>query len=198
MSRPDVVVLDYGSGNLRSVVRALERAGAAVTLTADRATAQDSDGLVVPGVGAFAACMQGLRAIRGHEVIGRRLAGGRPVLGICVGMQILFERGGIAGPVSGNGADQPHDDENGIEHLWDELLQYRWDDKDLVQDCVTTLALGALRLEVPRRTVGATAFVPGGASTPLDDVDVDPLLAHASTLRAQMTVRPDHARRAHV
>ncbi len=93
MSRPDVVVLDYGSGNLRSVVRALERAGAAVTLTADRATAQDSDGLVVPGVGAFAACMQGLRAIRGHEVIGRRLAGGRPVLGICVGMQILFERG---------------------------------------------------------------------------------------------------------
>ena len=113
-------------------------------------------------------------------------------------LQILFERGGIAGPVSGNGADQPHDDENGIEHLWDELLQYRWDDKDLVQDCVTTLALGALRLEVPRRTVGATAFVPGGASTPLDDVDVDPLLAHASTLRAQMTVRPDHARRAHV
>jgi len=88
-----VTVLDYGSGNLRSVVRALERAGASVTLTADRATAQDADGLVVPGVGAFAACMQGLRAVRGHEVIGRRLAGGRPVLGICVGMQILFSRG---------------------------------------------------------------------------------------------------------
>ena len=89
----DVTVLDYGSGNLRSAVRALERAGASVTLTADRATAQDADGLVVPGVGAFAACMQGLRAVRGHEVIGRRLAGGRPVLGICVGMQILFSRG---------------------------------------------------------------------------------------------------------
>ncbi len=88
-----VTVLDYGSGNLRSAVRALERAGASVTLTADRATAQDADGLVVPGVGAFAACMQGLRAVRGHEVIGRRLAGGRPVLGICVGMQILFSRG---------------------------------------------------------------------------------------------------------
>ena len=88
-----VTVLDYGSGNLRSAVRALERAGASVTLTADRATAQDADGLVVPGVGAFAACMQGLRAVRGHEVIGRRLAGGRPVLGICVGMQILFARG---------------------------------------------------------------------------------------------------------
>jgi glutamine amidotransferase len=90
---PRVVVLDYGSGNLRSVVRAVERAGADVTLTADRALAQDADGLLVPGVGAFAACMAGLRAIRGHEVIGRRLAGGRPVLGICVGMQILFEHG---------------------------------------------------------------------------------------------------------
>jgi glutamine amidotransferase len=88
-----VVVLDYGSGNVRSAVRALERAGAEVTLTADRTLAQEADGLVVPGVGAFASCMAGLRAVRGHEVIGRRLAGGRPVLGICVGMQILFERG---------------------------------------------------------------------------------------------------------
>ena len=93
MTAPNVVVLDYGSGNLRSAVRAVERAGAEVTLTSDRALAQEADGLVVPGVGAFAACMQGLRAIRGHELIGRRLAGGRPVLGICVGMQILFERG---------------------------------------------------------------------------------------------------------
>ncbi|ROR92009.1 imidazole glycerol phosphate synthase subunit HisH [Nocardioides aurantiacus] len=88
-----MTVLDYGSGNLRSVVRAVERAGAEVTLSSDHATAMDADGLVVPGVGAFAACMEGLRAVRGHEVIGRRLAGGRPVLGICVGMQILFERG---------------------------------------------------------------------------------------------------------
>jgi imidazole glycerol-phosphate synthase subunit HisH len=93
VSAPDVVVLDYGSGNTRSAVRALERAGAAVTLTADRDAAMDSDGLVVPGVGAFKACVEGLRAVRGHEVIGRRLAGGRPVLGICVGMQILFARG---------------------------------------------------------------------------------------------------------
>jgi len=88
-----VAVLDYGSGNLRSAVRALERAGASVTLTADRGTALAADGLLVPGVGAFAACMDGLRAVRGHEVIGRRLAGGRPVLGICVGMQILFDEG---------------------------------------------------------------------------------------------------------
>jgi imidazole glycerol-phosphate synthase subunit HisH len=90
---PSVVVLDYGSGNLRSAVRALERAGASVTLTADRSAAMDADGLVVPGVGAFASCVQGIRAVKGHEVIGRRLAGGRPVLGICVGMQVLFEHG---------------------------------------------------------------------------------------------------------
>ena len=91
--RKNVVVLDYGSGNLRSAVRAVERAGAEVTLTADLELAQEADGLVVPGVGAFAACMAGLRRIRGERAIGRRLAGGRPVLGICVGMQILFSRG---------------------------------------------------------------------------------------------------------
>jgi imidazole glycerol-phosphate synthase subunit HisH len=90
---PTVTVLDYGSGNLRSVVRALERAGAEVTLSAERSDAMEADGLVVPGVGAFAACMSGLLEVRGPEVIGRRLAGGRPVLGICVGMQVLFERG---------------------------------------------------------------------------------------------------------
>ena len=88
-----MVVLDYGSGNLRSAVRALERAGAAVELTSDRVTAEEADGLVVPGVGAFAACMTGLRAVDGPRAIGRRLAGGRAVLGICVGMQVLFERG---------------------------------------------------------------------------------------------------------
>jgi glutamine amidotransferase len=88
-----VVVLDYGSGNLRSAERALARVGADVTVTADAKAALDADGLVVPGVGAFAACMAGLRAVDGPRVIGRRLAGGRPVLGICVGMQILFERG---------------------------------------------------------------------------------------------------------
>lgn len=87
------MLLDYGSGNIRSAVRALERAGAEVELTADPAAAAEADGLVVPGVGAFRACVEGLRAVRGHEVIGRRLAGGRPVLGICVGMQIMFEHG---------------------------------------------------------------------------------------------------------
>ncbi len=86
-------MLDYGSGNLRSVVRALERAGADVALTADLEAGLAADGLVVPGVGAYAACMAGLREVRGDRLIGRRLAGGRPVLGICVGMQVLFEHG---------------------------------------------------------------------------------------------------------
>ena len=88
-----MVLLDYGSGNLRSAERALARAGADVEVTADCGTAREADGLVVPGVGAFAACMQGLAAVRGPEIIGRRLAGGRPVLGICVGHQVLFETG---------------------------------------------------------------------------------------------------------
>ncbi|MDP9845077.1 imidazole glycerol phosphate synthase subunit HisH [Streptosporangium lutulentum] len=89
----NITVLDYGSGNLRSAERALARVGADVTVTSDYTAAMEADGLVVPGVGAFAACMAGLRAVRGERVIGRRLAAGRPVLGICVGMQILFETG---------------------------------------------------------------------------------------------------------
>ncbi len=88
-----VAVLDYGSGNLRSAQRALERAGAHVEVTADPDAVMEADGLVVPGVGAFAACMAGLRAVDAPRLIGRRLAGGRPVLGICVGMQVLFETG---------------------------------------------------------------------------------------------------------
>lgn len=88
-----VALLDYGSGNLHSAQRALARVGADVTVTSDPEVALAADGLVVPGVGAFAACMEGLRAVRGERIIGKRLAGGRPVLGICVGMQILFDRG---------------------------------------------------------------------------------------------------------
>ncbi|NKY52897.1 imidazole glycerol phosphate synthase subunit HisH [Nocardia vermiculata] len=93
MAVTSVALLDYGSGNLHSAARALARTGAEVTVTADPAIALEADGLVVPGVGAFAACMAGLRAVRGERIIGTRLAGGRPVLGICVGMQIMFDRG---------------------------------------------------------------------------------------------------------
>jgi imidazole glycerol-phosphate synthase subunit HisH len=90
---PKVVVLDYGSGNLRSVQRALARAGADVTVTADADAALECDGLAVPGVGAFAACMAGLRAVGGDKLIAQRLERSRPVLGICVGMQVLFGAG---------------------------------------------------------------------------------------------------------
>ncbi|MFC8732431.1 imidazole glycerol phosphate synthase subunit HisH [Luteimicrobium sp. NPDC057192] len=106
-ARPSVVVLDYGFGNVRSAVRALERVGADVELTRDRAAAQEADGLVVPGVGAFAACMAGLRSVRGDEVVERRLAGGRPVLGICVGMQILFDAGDEHGVVTDGMGEWP-------------------------------------------------------------------------------------------
>ena len=88
-----VAVLDYGSGNVHSAAKAVERAGAEVELTSDRRVAMEADGLVVPGVGAFRAVMDQLRSVRGDELIDRRLAGGRPVLGICVGMQVMFERG---------------------------------------------------------------------------------------------------------
>ena len=92
-AKPSVVVLDYGSGNLRSAERALARVGADVRVTADPDAALDADGLAIPGVGAFAACMAGLRAVGGDKLIAQRLAAGRPVLGVCVGMQVLFQSG---------------------------------------------------------------------------------------------------------
>lgn len=91
--KKSVVVLDYGSGNLRSAQRALQRVGASVEVTSDAGAAAVADGLVVPGVGAFEACMTGLGRIGGRRIIAERVAAGRPVLGVCVGMQILFARG---------------------------------------------------------------------------------------------------------
>lgn len=90
---PRVAVLDHGSGNLHSATRALTAAGADVHLTSDAAACVDADGLVVPGVGAFAACMAGLEAADGRRIVAERLAAGRPVLGICVGHQVMFAEG---------------------------------------------------------------------------------------------------------
>ncbi len=92
-ARPWVVVLDYGSGNLRSAERALARAGAQVSVSADPAAVTGADGLVVPGVGAFAACVAGVDRVGARQAVLDRVAASRPVLGICVGMQILFARG---------------------------------------------------------------------------------------------------------
>jgi imidazole glycerol-phosphate synthase subunit HisH len=88
-----VVVLDYGSGNIRSAERAIARAGAEAAVTTDAQLAIAADGLVVPGVGAFAACMAGLEAVGGPEIIATRRANTRPTLAICVGHQVLFEAG---------------------------------------------------------------------------------------------------------
>ena len=92
-SAPRVGVLDYGSGNLHSACRALAEAGSQVMLSSDAATLRGCDALVVPGVGAFRACMDGLRAVGGDDTIADWLTTGRPMLGICVGHQVLFERG---------------------------------------------------------------------------------------------------------
>lgn len=92
-AQPIVTVLDYGAGNVRSAVRALEAAGARVILSRQEEDVMGADGLVVPGVGAFKAVMDGLREADALRMIGRRVAGGRPVLGICVGLQVFFEKG---------------------------------------------------------------------------------------------------------
>jgi glutamine amidotransferase len=88
-----IAILDYGSGNLRSAERAFATTGEDVIVTSDREIALQADGLVVPGVGAFSACMQGLKKVDGAAIIKERLEKERPVLGICIGMQIMFRHG---------------------------------------------------------------------------------------------------------
>ena len=93
MIAPRVVVLDYGSGNVHSAAKALAEAGANVELTRNRDSVLSADGLVVPGVGAFGAVMDQLNEINAGELIDKRLVAGKPVLGICVGLQVMFELG---------------------------------------------------------------------------------------------------------
>jgi len=102
-----LAILDYGSGNLRSALRAFERAGREVVITSDYTTALEAEGLLVPGVGAFGACMQGLKSVRGDQLVRDRIALQRPTLGICVGMQILFAHGVEHGNHDGVGVWSP-------------------------------------------------------------------------------------------
>jgi glutamine amidotransferase len=127
----NVVILDYGSGNLRSAQRALEQVGATVDVTADLTRAREADALVVPGVGAFAACMAGIERIRAERVIDLRLAGGRPVLGICVGMQIMFETGEEHGQVTTGLGQWP----GVVDRIDAEILPHTgWDTVEVQQD----------------------------------------------------------------
>ena len=133
MSAPSVVVLDYGSGNVHSAAKALEAAGARVALTADRAAAQNAAGLVVPGVGAFRAVIDALRSVGGDEIIDRRLAGGLPVLGICVGMQVLFDTGVEFGADAAGLGEWP----GSVTELRSEILPHMgWNTVDAPEDSV--------------------------------------------------------------
>ena len=107
MSKPNVVVLDYGSGNLHSAVKALAEAGADVTLSSNHDDALHADGLVVPGVGAFASVMEGLNRVGAPKMIDQRLTAGKKILGICVGLQVLFESGTEHGKVTDGLAQLP-------------------------------------------------------------------------------------------
>ena len=99
-SRPRVAILDYGMGNVRSVAKAVDRAGGEPALTSDPSDAGRADAMVVPGVGAFGACMEGLRQRGLDRAVVEYAEADRPLLGVCLGMQVLFERseeGDVAG-----------------------------------------------------------------------------------------------------
>lgn len=135
-----VVLLDYGAGNIRSAQRALERVGAEVTVTADPYQALEADGLLVPGVGAFDACMKGLRAVNGPRVIGQRLAGERPVMGICVGMQVLFDAGVEYGIHSTGCGEWP----GTVERLQSDVLPHMgWNTVEMPDDSAMFAGLNA-------------------------------------------------------
>ena len=116
-----IAILDYGMGNLRSVEKALERVGAEAEITSDRARAEEANGVILPGVGAFPRAMERVREIGLDELVAGRVDAGVPVLGICLGMQLLFDSsvenegatglalmGGVVGPLEANGYKVPH------------------------------------------------------------------------------------------
>jgi imidazole glycerol-phosphate synthase subunit HisH len=116
-----IAILDYGMGNLRSVEKALERVGAEAEITSDRARAEAADGVILPGVGAFPRAMERVREFGLDELVAGRIEAGVPVLGICLGLQLLFESsvenegasglallGGVVGPLAANGYKVPH------------------------------------------------------------------------------------------
>ncbi|HET9185281.1 MAG TPA: imidazole glycerol phosphate synthase subunit HisH [Solirubrobacterales bacterium] len=103
MSEARILILDYGMGNLRSVEKALEHVGARATIGSDPDEVRAADGLILPGVGAFPRAMERIRATGLDELIAARAAAGTPVLGICLGLQLLFERSAELGGAEGLG-----------------------------------------------------------------------------------------------
>ena len=160
-----VAILDYGSGNLRSAHRALARVGADATITNDPREVLAADGLLVPGVGAFAACMRGLTAINGPRLIGERLAGSRPVMGICVGMQILFEHGVEHGEDAAGCGEWP----GVVERLGADILPHMgWNTIDAAPDSAMFAGIdGSTRFYfVHSYGVQRWEFPEGGITTP--------------------------------
>jgi imidazole glycerol-phosphate synthase subunit HisH len=98
-----IAILNYGMGNLRSVEKALERVGAQAQVTSDQQAARAADGLILPGVGAFPAAMEKVRELELDALVAERLSSGTPVLGICLGLQLLFERSAERGGAEGLG-----------------------------------------------------------------------------------------------
>lgn len=113
-----IAILDYGSGNLRSAERAFATSGQDVVVTSNPVVALEADGLVVPGVGAFSSCMDGINAIDGASIVRERLKKERPVLGICIGMQILFAHGTEG---TENSVKSPHEGIGVFEGIVDRL-----------------------------------------------------------------------------
>ncbi len=158
-----MVVLDYGSGNVHSASKALEAVGARVTLTADREQVARADGLVVPGVGAFSAVMSALATVRGAELIDRRLAGGRPVLGICVGMQVMFEHG-REGNVETEGLGQWPGEISLLKA--DVLPHIGWNTVEAPADSVLFDGIGAERFYFVHSYAATSWHLPGGGPLP--------------------------------